>query len=546
MPPGSRSTTTRWRGSSGRWRRVGRRRKGRWGLRLYRAEEMRRADALAAARDGGSWPLMAAAGAAVAREVLRRYPGSAAATVLCGKGNNGGDGYVCAARLFERGVAVTVLEVAPVPGTADARRARAELLAAGVAPGPLKGARPASLGAADVIVDALLGSGLTRPVAGPLGELLAGLHLHGAPVVAVDVPSGVGTDAPRFVGPHVTASVTVELAGRKPAGAFHPTRGAYGEQVLADIGMPADVLAACGEIVLLGAADAAAWLPRRSPDANKYSVGTVTVVGGSAAYAGAAELACRGAWRAGAGLVTLVGPARHPAAWPETIFVELAPLGGTAALTPGQTATMVTDLAAAWVAKRAAATVIGPGLDERLLPLLPELLRLAPGPAVLDAAALRPAAWPEPARAALRERGRAVMTPHAGEAAALLDRPVSEVVGDPLAAAGRLAEAFGATVVLKGPTTVVRAPGGAVAVSERGHPAMATGGTGDVLAGVVGALVAAPGGDDDPFSRTCAAVWLHGVAGELAAASSGAGLTAGDLAEALPRAAALAGVAETN
>lgn len=504
-------------------------------MRLHRSEEMRRADELAALRLGGTWPLMAAAGAAVAREVLRRFPGSERVVVLCGAGNNGGDGYVCAAHLAELGLAVTVLELTAEPRTADARRARAGLQAAGCAPAPLEASDPAPLAGAQVIVDAVFGSGLTRPVTGWLAELLARLHEHGAPVVAVDVPSGLGTDSPTPEGPHVSATVTVELAGRKLAGAFLPARAAYGERVLADIGIPADVLEACGEVVLLTAADVRAWWPPRPLDVHKYSAGTVAIVGGSAAYAGAGELACRGAWRAGAGLVTLVGPTRHPAAWPETIYVELpAPPERADGQAPAGA-----QLEASLAPRRAASTVIGPGLDERLVALLPELLRLAPDFVVVDAAALSPAAWqgvgPDGTRA-----DRTVLTPHAGEAAALLGISAAEVVADPLAAAGELADRLGVTVVLKGPTTVVRAPDGRVAVSERGHPAMAAGGTGDVLAGVLGAVLAAPGPHRGAFERASAAVWLHGVAGELAARRHGLGMVATDLADALPLAAALA------
>lgn len=495
-------------------------------MKLYRAAELRAADSAAAAAGISTWRLMEAAGGAVARLVAARYPDVGRATVLCGKGNNGGDGYVCARQLAASGWDVKVLELTAEPGTPDARRARADLVGAGTA-APLDAGT--NLGEAGVIVDALFGSGLNRPVEGWLGELLARLHEHGAPVVAVDVPSGVPSDVPQLFGPHVRATLTVELAGHKVAGAFYPTRAAYGERVLAPIGIPPAVLAECGTVQVITGEEVAAWLPRRAPDAHKYSAGTVTVVGGSARYSGAAELASRGAWRAGAGLVTIIGPTRHPAAWPETIFELWTPSEGSAA-----------QLRGAFVPKRAAATVIGPGLDERALAYLPELLRLAPGPVVIDAAALTPRVWPRAERSALRTKGGATMTPHAGEAAQLLGSTAAAVTGDPLGAAAALAAEFGAVVVLKGPTTVVAAPDGRAAISERGHPGMASGGTGDVLAGVLGALLAPAGGREEQFTRVCAGVWLHGVAGELAATTAGLGLVASDLAAALPLAAARA------
>ncbi len=497
---------------------------------------MHEADRLAEAAGVSTWRLMEAAGKAVAREVVRRYPGHRTAFVLCGKGNNGGDGYVCARDLAALGMAVRVLELSPEPDRPDARRARESLLAGGVTPELLGGPDSVAPGAAAVIVDALIGSGLSRPVVGWLGELLLRLNGLGAPVVAVDVPSGLPTDAPQSMGPHVTADVTVELAGHKVAGAFYPTRRAYGERVLAAIGVPPEVLDACGQLILLDAATVRAGLPERPRDAHKYTAGTVTVIGGSEQYSGAAELACRGAWRAGAGLVTLLGPVRHPAAWPETIFEELR-LGdeGDGPVSTG----LAARLARAFVPKRAAATVVGPGLEEHMLGLLPTLLKLAPGPVVLDAAALSPQAWPATARAALSARGGVVMTPHAAEAAVLLGAEPSEVVHDPLDAAAVLAASFGATVILKGATTVISSPDGRVAVSERGHSGMASGGTGDVLAGVVGALLAPVGGLERLFERVCVAVWLHGVAGELAAERNGLGLVASDLADALPAAAAL-------
>ena len=498
-------------------------------MRLYRAQQMRDADARAAAAGVPTARLMDAAGAAVAEALLERFPHARPVVVLCGSGNNGGDGFVAAKRLERRGIDVRLYELAGAgerPGdAAEARRAfraaggRAARLDAGSYREVLALLEAAhAKGQAPVVVDALFGIGLDRPLDGWLAELVAGLNDGRARVVAVDVPSGLDADLARPIGPHVRADLTVELAGHKPAALFYPARAAYGEARLADIGVPPEALEASSEVALLTPALVRRALPDHAPDAHKYQVGSVCVVAGSQRYLGAAELACRGAWRGGAGLVTLVARERLAGAWPETI---LEPHAWESAAWPPPGLTP----------RRAGACVVGPGLDEAALPRLPDLLAWAPGPVVLDAAALAPAAL-----AAAGDLSRAVLTPHAGEAARLLGGEAELLERDPLAAAARLAERYAAIVVLKGPTSVIAAPDGRQAVSTRGAPALASGGTGDVLAGLLGALLAAPGGGEAAFERVCLGVWAHGVAGELAAAERGYGLVASDVAERLPAA----------
>ncbi len=505
-------------------------------MKLYTAEQMRRADAGAAAAGVPTYQLMQAAGAAVARAVLQHYPAARPVVVLCGLGNNGGDGYVAASRLRGRYREVRLLELEGAgerPGDASTARAaclaaggRAERLDAGSAPILLAwlGAQAGTPGTRPVVIDALLGSGLNRPLTGWLGELAAGLGGTGAAVVAIDVPSGLNTDQALVPGPHVTADLTVQLAGHKAASLFYPARAAYGRSVLAEIGIPLHVLETASEVTIVTSADARAALPARRPGGHKYGAGTVCVVAGSQRYRGAAELACRGAWRGGAGLVTLVAAERHPSGWPETMLEPHE--AGQPWPPPGL------------APKLAAACVIGPGLDPAALPHLPTMLSWAPGPVVLDATALNPAAL----SGCRQQLGNApvVLTPHAGEAEALLAAWAPEHSGltrsDPLAAATSLAVLAQATVVLKGPTTVIADHTGRVAVSPRGSPALASGGTGDVLAGLLGALLAAPGGSEALFERACLGVWLHGVAGELAAAQVGSALVASDVVTALHRA----------
>ncbi len=491
-----------------------------------------------AARAGVPVPdLMEAAGRAVARAVLEGFGEARRLLCLCGAGNNGGDGYVAARELSGR-LAVTVLEVRSEPSTPEARSAREALVAQGLTPAALtreavrswlEGADPGST----VVVDALLGSGLTRPLEGEVAAVVAEVNAADVPVLAVDVPTGVVAGRAVPPGDHVRADVTVQLAGAKVASAFHPARAAFSGArpgrpatvLVADIGVPEDVLESVSPTLYLDSETVVDWLPRRAPDAHKYDAGTVAVAAGSARYLGAGELVARGAWRAGAGLVTLVTPERHPAAWPETILVPSRP--GDAWPPPGLGE------------KAADALVAGPGMDRDSLPKLGDMLAWAPGRVVLDAGALELDSITRHVEVLreLRRGGRpAVLTPHGGEAARLLTGLGSEhdVASDPLGAARALSSATDAVVVLKGAATVIAAPDGREAVSDRGHPGMASGGTGDVLAGVIGALLAAPGGD--VFERACAGVYLHGLAGERAAAVSGVGLVASDVADALPSA----------
>lgn len=503
---------------------------------------MRMADSLAEAAGISIASLMESAGRAVAYRALERYPNARRALVLCGPGNNGGDGYVAARHLRANGVAVRLYELTAEPSRAAAQAARRAYVTADGSCQLLDAHSAARLTAAEspepLIIDSLFGSGLSRPLSGWLATFVERLSAGPAAVVATDVPSGISTDVCEAIGPYLRADLTVELAGQKVAGLFYPTRFAYGERALVDIGIPAQLLEASGGVPILDAVAVRAEMPPRRADANKYTAGSVCIIAGSERYRGAAELACRGAWRGGAGLVTLVSDAHHPTAWPETIL-EPHDWGSGATWPP-----------AGLTANRAGATLIGPGLDARALPRLAQLIDWAPGPVVLDAAALAPEALTATTQRAVRTKS-CVLTPHSGEAQRLLGDDAPSVQRDPLGAAAHLSNRFGAVVVLKGPTTVISAPDGRQAVSSRGHPGMASGGTGDCLAGLVAALLAAPPGNTEPstrppddthtvqpdaFGRACLAVFLHGVAGEYAAERFGGSLLASDLAEQLPRA----------
>ena len=487
-------------------------------MRLVHADAVRAADAAAPALGVAETTLMANAGRAVADAALGFAPRRA--LVLCGPGNNGGDGYVAARHLADADVDVRVLAVDPDRSrSVAAEAARATWTADRPLP-PLDAARlDAALADADLVVDALLGSGLDRPLRSPLADVVHTLNAAEVPVLAVDVPTGVDADAAVPPGAHVHAVRTVQLAWACPASALAPARFAFGASDVADIGMPAGALPDGGDPAAyperFGDAEATTAWPSPPPDAHKYAAGAVLILAGSPPWAGAAELAARGAHRAGAGLVTLLSDALHPARWPETVTPPVDP-------TPG-------GLARAWgdVADRhRAAQVIGPGLAPERLAELAAVLERDRTPTVLDATALAPALRPAVASGPGRW-----LTPHHGEAARLLEVPADEVRRDPVDAARRLAAAWNAGVVLKGAGAVVAAPDGRVRVVAGGHPGMAAGGTGDVLAGTLGAALAAP--HDDPLARVAAAVLVHARAGERAAARHGAGLRASDVADAL-------------
>ena len=491
-------------------------------MRLFTAEQMRDVDAATAEAGVSTQLLMEMAGRKVAAAVLHHWADAEQILVVCGKGNNGGDGYVVARYLFLSGKSVHVLELARAQDEVSSDDGRTARAAWHAYKQPTQKLTPRAvteaLSTTDLVVDALFGSGLSRPLNGNLAEVVEQMNAAACPVLSVDVPSGVSSDKSDFIGPHVRAARTVQLAGPKLASAFLPAREAFGRWEVGNIGIPTGLLDEHGGPELLTPATVRAWLPTRGLDAHKYTAGTVLVVAGSRRYLGAAELASRAAYRAGAGLVTLAAEARLPNSWAELIFQELAWDEDALKTLEGLDK------------KRAQVRVIGPGLDERAHEYLPELIAQSDAPTVLDAGALVGGeAW----RQAVKTHGRCVLTPHAGEAAKLLETSSETITRDPLGTAKALADTFGAVAVLKGSSTVIAEPGGRVFVSMTGHPGMATGGTGDVLSGVIGAWLAHA---DDLGTRAAAAVYLHGLAGEKAAAQHGYALIAGDVIDALPAA----------
>lgn len=480
-------------------------------LALYTAEQTRALDAAAMEAGISGFALMERAGQALVETLADRWEDwqRRRIGVLCGGGNNGGDGYVVARRLREAGVAAEVVAATPperLAGEAAAAAGRYRETGA-----PLHGPE-ADLGRYDLFVDALLGTGLDREVAGPYRQLIERAAAEGAPVLAADIPSGLNADTGRVMGTALPAAVTVTFIGAKRGLFTGDGRDYSGAVAFADLGVPESVRAAVptgGE--RLGAATLAG--PPRPAYSHKGRFGRVAVAGGAPGTSGAAVLAGRAALRAGAGAVTVhFAPASQPAIPP------LAELMGADWQTPPD----------------ADALAVGPGLGqgeaatELLADLLPRQL-----PLVLDADGLNGVAAHSGLGQALAARtAPTVLTPHPGEAGRLLGSDAGSVEADRFAAAARIAERFAAVCCLKGAGTVVAEPGGAYAIGANGNPGMAAAGQGDVLTGVVAAQLAA---GLDGFAAARRAVWAHGAAGDLARAELGPyGFLASECADRLP------------
>lgn len=458
---------------------------------LYTAPEMRTAEERYPGYPGTVVELMERAGRACAEHALAAFPESRRATVVCGGGSNGGDGRVAARVLREAGREATVVEAKPED---EEKR----------------------LGEPDLIVDALFGTGFSGAPRPGAARLIEQMNAAGVPIVAVDLPSGVDASTGEVAGAAVTAALSVTFHGRKVGHAVAPGRFRSGRVVVADIGLePGETehRLVTREILRL--------VPRRAPQDNKYSAGSVLVVGGSRGLTGAACLAAQAAFRADAGYVTVAVPASTLPVF-ETRLLEAVkrpcPEDGEGRLTAAAAGPLLE------LAQRAGVLALGPGLGRSAdtQELVRRLLAGLDRPAVVDADALfelEPGEWPAPV----------VLTPHAGELARLLGETSSWVSAHRLEAARRAAERFHAVILLKGADTLVAAPGEGVLVVDLGPPALATAGTGDVLTGIVAAFLAK---GLAPRLAAAAAAAAHGLAANLVPEQ--AGLVASDVVAALP------------
>lgn len=473
--------------------------------------ETRRADALAEAAGVPSLDLMEAAGAAVAREAERHFR-RGPAVVLCGPGNNGGDGFVAARHLKAKGWPVTVALLGDRHALKGDAAVHAGRWDGAVAPLDLK-----ALDGASLVIDAMFGAGLGRPLDGVARAVVTAIGQRRLACLAVDVPSGVHGDTGQILGAAAKANATVTFFRRKPAHLLYPGRAYCGGVVVADIGIPDRVLDDIRPTTF--ANGPALWLdqlPAIRPDGHKYDRGHAVVVGGPE-MTGAARLAAQGARRAGAGLVTIAAP-------PAMFAVYAAGAPGTLVkpiVDPPAFAEFLRD-------GRRNAILVGPGagIAQRTRALTRVALETGRG-CVVDADALTVFA-DDPQSLFSAIAGPCVLLPHEGEFARLFARiPDVDPAADKLTRARRAADASGAVVLLKGADTVIAAPGGRAVINDNAPPSLATGGSGDVLAGFVVALLAQ---GMEAFAAAAAAAWLHGAA----AAAFGPGLIAEDLPEALP------------
>jgi ADP-dependent NAD(P)H-hydrate dehydratase / NAD(P)H-hydrate epimerase len=479
---------------------------------LYTAEEMRAAEA---AYGGPTLELMERTGIVTAETIIARYPDAKSASVWCGTGSNGGDGFVVARKLREAGKDVEVVLIGDEQKVSgDARENLERARAVGI---PF-----VEQAETDLVVDAIFGTGFRGKPRSAAAAAIEEINGSAAPVVAIDVPSGVDASTGEVVRPAVRADLTVTFHGRKVGLVVAPGRFHAGEVELADIGLSATKTRhrrATPELLSL--------VPRRRPEDNKYTAGSVVVVGGSTGKTGAACLAAEASLRSGAGICTACVPASLSAIFEQRLLEVMT------RACPDEEGVMTLDAADAVIeaAERATAVALGPGLGrtDGTRALVAYLLDRLDKPIVLDADGLWALAghldW------VFARDAPTVLTPHEGELAVLLGRKSAWVRSRRLHAAQAGADDVGAVVLLKGADTIVAAPGRGVVVSDLGSPGLATAGSGDVLTGVVAACLSK--GMDGRIGAAAAAATQGIAAGIAAERHGGAGLLAGDVVEAL-------------
>jgi len=510
-------------------------------VRVTTAAEMRQLDRLAIELYGiPGVVLMENAGAQVARILWQEYPDLQArrVAILCGRGNNGGDGFVIARYLHNSSVPVGVFTIGE-PGDirGDARVHLNMLQRAGMVPesvGTPESAKEigARLVHYDVLIDALLGTGLKAEVGGMFQLIIAAMNAAGRPIVSVDIPSGLSADGGTLLGDHVRADLTVTMALPKLGLLLYPAAEYVGRLVVVDIGFPAALREhAMIHCQTLEDRAIAAQLQARRGDTHKGTYGHILLVAGSPGKTGAGALASMAALRTGAGLVSLALPhslnAAMEAKLTEVMTIPLPEaepgvLGGEA------TQRIIKAL------EGKSALVLGPGIGTRpeTVRSVHEVLRQVRIPTVLDADGLN--ALPADPEGIGDIHASLVLTPHPGELARLRRTTTAAIQANRLRAAQETANAWKAVVVLKGAHTVIAEPEGTLYINLTGNPGMATAGTGDVLSGMVGALL---GQGYAPSVAARVAVYAHGLAGDLAAAAAGQrSLIAGDLVETLSQA----------
>ena len=508
-------------------------------MRLVKAFEMQEMDRLTIQQVGIPGPvLMENAGRAAVRFFLEHFkPGTGAHVLcLCGRGNNGGDGYVMARYLHQAGLRISVVVLAPLEKIAGDARLNLEIIRrlgldikevvdpqqwALAAPGLLE---------ADYIVDGLLGTGLNSNVEGLYRAAIEAINHYQKPVMAIDIPSGLNADTGQIMGVAVRADLTVTFGLPKVGQMVFPGAGLVGRLVRADIGIPKAVEGQVpGRHYLLEPEDFQSLLQEERVDTHKGRRGHLLVLAGSLGKTGAAVLTALGALRAGAGLVTVGIPAGLNAILEQKLTEAMTvPLAETAA---GSLA-LAAEPEIEKLFQGKTALAIGPGLSTHpeTVELVRRLVAKCPLPMVVDADGVNALAGHLRVLAAQKEH--LVLTPHPGEMARLLDKQNKEVQADRLGLAARFAAEHGCYLVLKGARTLIAAPGGELFINPTGNPALAAGGSGDVLTGLIGGFLARGW---PSLQAAMAGVYLHGLAADRLAAEQGQiGVLAQELLEPIP------------
>lgn len=475
--------------------------------RLYTAAQARELDRIAIEEFGlDGYALMQRAGLAAFRLLRCRFPRARRLAVYCGSGNNGGDGYVLAALAMKAGLAVRVIAVSDVKSD-TAGKALGDFRKAGGTPEAFDAGGVLD---ADVVIDALLGTGLDRPPSGDYGRAIEQINDAGRPVLAMDIPSGLHADTGAALQPCVRAGATATFIGRKLGCFTAAGRDAAGMVHFDDLDVPGEVYQRVDSAAsIIDPRPLAARVRARPATAHKGDAGRVVIVGGNRGMPGAPCMAARAAHRSGAGLVYLATRSRPDDLLGSTLESMATEIGSGADLAP--------------LSSRADVIAVGPGLgrDDWAAGVWQAVLD-AGVPMVVDADALSLLA-----DAPLR-RDDWILTPHPGEAARLLGSTAGDVQHDRVAAIRALRRRYGGVIVLKGPGTLVL--GGSLHLCDLGNPGMASGGMGDVLTGIIAAL---RGQGLAAEEAACYGVWCHGLAGDRAARRGVVGLTAGDLTAAL-------------
>jgi NAD(P)H-hydrate epimerase len=504
-------------------------------MRILNSAQMREADRRTIEEIGiPSLVLMENAGRQVVAAMEAMYADLAdrQVAVLCGRGNNGGDGFVVARTLLQRGVDVSVFLIGNVSEVRGDARTNMEILGRlGLTTVEIADSQAWELHLSEVtdctlIVDAIFGTGLNAPLTGLIESVVTDVNASGIPVVAIDLPSGLSADSVEANGPSIEAAMTVTLAAPKLPLVLPPAETKAGDIVIADIGVPSDVIDAVDgqRIELLTRSAMRELISPRQPDSHKGDYGRVLVVAGSRGKTGAAHLAALGALRSGAGLVAVATPSAVQA-----VVAAMAPEYMTEAIDQVEDGGLDPDNVDGLLEIAGDVVAIGPGLGRAptTREFVKTLVDRATMPVVVDADGLNAFA-DAPDRLTGREGRDVIITPHPGEMARLIGMSTEEVQSSRIEIARNFAVAHHLYVVLKGHRTVIATPDEKIFINPTGNPGMATGGTGDVLTGMIAAWLAQL---LDAEAACKLAVYLHGMAGDLAEADEGeVSMTSTDLA----------------